>query len=103
MIFPPLLYQLVPQSGENELTLASLRLLGRIDPRPLVLRLGLLPPLLLRTGHQLVDSSPRRNNSLPHPLASSTFLGIWLDVSVELIVPHDPRNPFDRAMYMNRQ
>lgn len=54
MIFPPLLYQLVPLSGENELTLASLRLLGQIDLRLLVLRLGLLPPLPLRTGHQLI-------------------------------------------------
>jgi hypothetical protein len=46
-------HQLLSTSVDNELTLVSLRLLGRIDHRQLVLRLGLLLLLLPRTGRQL--------------------------------------------------
>jgi hypothetical protein len=46
-------HQLLSTSVENELTSVSLRLLGRIDLRQLVLRLGWLLLLLPRTGRQL--------------------------------------------------
>ena len=68
MMFPPLPISSCQPRGKSELTLASLRLLGRIDHRRPVLRLGWLLLLLHRTGRQLTDLQAQI--SLPRPLVS---------------------------------